>query len=152
MKRPDVILLNGTASAGKSSLTAALQAQLPFIRMGIDDFIWERAPTRWFGAPEGFIRELLDDWVAALHGIDVFFVGVHCAPEELVLRERARRDRVPGSAVSFIARVHAHRIYDLEVDSTATPSSALAALETRKGPSAFARLGRARVAPHRVPA
>jgi chloramphenicol 3-O phosphotransferase len=90
-------------------------------------------------------REMLDDWVVALTGVDVFFVGVHCAPAELMLRERARRDRIPGSAVATMKRVHAHAIYDLEVDSTATPSSALAAqiiaaLETRRGPSAFERL------------
>jgi chloramphenicol 3-O phosphotransferase len=90
-------------------------------------------------------RELLDDWLAALDGIDVFFVGVHCAIDELELRERARRDRRPGSAVKAIKRVHAHAIYDLEIDSTAKPSSALAAeiiaaVQTRTGPSAFERL------------
>jgi chloramphenicol 3-O phosphotransferase len=90
-------------------------------------------------------RGLLDDWVAALDGLDVFFVGVHCAPEELNFRERARRDRIPGTAAESLKRIHAHAIYDLEVDSTATPSSALAAqviaaLETRRGPSAFERL------------
>jgi hypothetical protein len=39
-------------------------------------------------------------------------------------------------------RIHAHAIYDLEIDSSVTPSSALAAqiitaLETRSGPGAF---------------
>jgi len=190
MKLPDVILLNGTSSSGKSALTGMLQARLPFIRMGIDDFIWERVPATWFDAVRLFLRgprrddasieyadepaklfrafhravracvaegigvvvddaivtrELLDDWVAALEGIDVFFVGVHCAVEELVLREWARRDRTPGTAMSGMKHVHAHAIYDLEIDSTATPSSALAAqiiaaAETRSGPSAFERL------------
>lgn len=189
-KLPDIILLNGTSSAGKSSLTLALQAQLPLVRLGIDDFIYERAPIGWYGAPEGLTRvpfngamvtqygaealklwrayhrsvrvcvdeglrvvvddailtrELMEDWVTALAGLDVFFVGVHCAPEELTLREIARRDREPGGAVASLERVHAHAIYDLEIDSTATPSSALAAqviaaLETRSGPRAFERL------------
>ncbi len=193
VKLPDVILLNGTSSAGKSSLTLTLQARLPFVRMGIDDFIWERVPASWFKAVERFLggprddgaavenaaepsklfrayhravracvaeglgvvvddaivtRELLNDWLTALDGVDVFFVGVHCAPEELVLRERARRDRAPGNALGAVKRVHAHGIYDLEVDSTTTPSSALAAeiigaLETRGRPSAFDRLRRA---------
>jgi len=191
---PDVILLNGTSSAGKSQLTLALQARLPFVRMGIDDFIYERAPIGWYDAPEGLVRvpfngamvtqygaealklwrayhravgvcvaeglgvvvddailtrELLDDWVEALDGVDVFFVGVHCAPEELTLREIARRDRAPGSAVASIELVHADAIYDLEIDSTVTRSSALAAqiiaaLETRSRPSAFDRLARRR--------
>jgi chloramphenicol 3-O phosphotransferase len=75
----------------------------------------------------------------------VFFVGVHCAEEELIFRERARRDRPLGSAVGAMKRVHAHAIYDLEIDTTTVPSSALsaqiiAALETRSGPSAFERL------------
>ena len=194
VKLPDVILLNGTSSAGKSSLTLALQARLPFVRMGIDDFIWERVPASWFKAVERFLggprddggpveyaaeppklfrayhrsvracvseglgvivddaivtRALLDDWMAALQGVDVFFVGVHCAAEELILRERARRDRATGGALGAMKRVHAHGIYDLEVDSTVTPSSALAAqvigaFEKRSGPSAFERLRRSR--------
>jgi chloramphenicol 3-O phosphotransferase len=190
-KLPSVILLNGTSSAGKSSLTGALQARLSFIRMGIDDFIHQRAPVSWYGAPEGLFRapreggcavleygpealklwrayhrsvrvcveeglgvvvddaiitrELLEDWVATLAGVDVFFVGVHCAAEELILRELARRDRDLGSAVANVERVHAHAIYDLEIDSTVTPSSALAeqiisALDLRSRPSAFERL------------
>ena len=38
---PQVILLNGVSSAGKSSLTAALQAELPepYIRTGLDAFV-----------------------------------------------------------------------------------------------------------------
>jgi chloramphenicol 3-O phosphotransferase len=194
MKLPDVILLNGATSAGKSQLTLALQAQLPFIRLGLDDFVYQCAPASWFGAPGGFFarqpreegvdiidygadalkvwrafhrtvrvcveqglgvvvddaiitRELLDDWLVALDGVEVFFVGVHCAVEELELRTLARRDRrhVVGGAAKGIRRVHAHAVYDLEIDSSATPSSALAtqiiaALETRSGPSAFERL------------
>ncbi len=188
-KLPDVILLNGTSSAGKSSLTLALQARLPFVRMGIDDFIWERAPIGWFDAPEGFVfppsprippefgvealklwrtyhravrlcvteglsgvvddlimtRAFLDDWLTALADVDVFFVGVHCAPEELTLREIARRDRRCGSAVGALAYAHTYASYDLEIDSTATPSSALAAqiisaIGSRSGPGAFERL------------
>jgi chloramphenicol 3-O phosphotransferase len=159
--------------------------------MGIDEFIFERSPTRWFNAPEGIRfeprgdgpvdvvygeevgrlqrafhrsvrvcvaeglrvvvdevilnRELLEDWVATLAGLDVFFVGVRCDPAELTLRERARRDRTQGTALAQVERVHAHGIYDLDIDSTATPTSALAAqilaaLETRGAPSAFERL------------
>lgn len=190
---PDVILLNGTSSAGKSSLAAALQARAPLVRMGIDDFIHERAPASWYGAPEGLFRapgedgavtlrygaealklwrvyhravrlcvdeglkvvvddailtrELLDDWLQALDGADVLFVGVHCAPEELAWRELARRDRAPGSAVAAMRRVHAHALYDLEIDTTTTPPSALAARilaasVSRTAPGAFERLRR----------
>jgi len=191
MKLPDVILLNGASSSGKSAIAGMLQAKLPFVRMGIDDFVWERVPASWFDAVRIFLggpprlpgepveyadepvkmfrafhravsacvaegmcvvvddaivrRVLLDDWVAALAGIDVFFVGVHCAPDELVLREWARRDRTPGTAMSGLKSVHIHATYDLEIDTTATPASALAAqiiaaMETRRGPSAFERM------------
>jgi chloramphenicol 3-O phosphotransferase len=193
MRLPDVILLNGVSSAGKSSLTAALQDRLPapYIRMGIDDFIFERSPVRWFGAEEGLrfmprddglvdvvygaetmrlhrafhrsvricvaeglrvvvdevilTRDLLDDWVEVLAGTDAYFVGVHCSAEELTFREAARRDRTRGTSLAQIEKVHAHGVYDLEIDSTAASTSALAgqvlaALETRAAPSAFEQL------------
>jgi chloramphenicol 3-O phosphotransferase len=192
---PDVILLNGASSAGKSSLVLALQDRLPeaYVRFGIDDFVFDRSPSRWFGAAEGIRfeprpdrlvdviygeavmrlqrafhrsvracideglkvvidevilrRDLLDDWIAALAGTDVFFVGVHCDPQELQLRENARRDRTRGTSLAQIDVVHAHGDYDLVLDSTATGASGLArqvfaALETRSGESAFSRLAR----------
>ena len=190
MKLPDVILLNGASSSGKSPLSKALLARLPFVSTGIDEFVWERVPFSWYMAVERYLggprdaglaiehedepaklfrafhrsvracvaeglgvvvddcivrRDLLDDWMTVLDGLDVFFVGVHCAEEELLFRERARRDRPLGGAAGSMNRVHAHAIYDLEVESTAKPSSALAgeiiaALEARKRPNAFERL------------
>jgi chloramphenicol 3-O phosphotransferase len=190
---PDVILLNGASSAGKSSLVLALQDRLPepYVRFGIDDFVFERSPTRWYGALEGIRfeqrpdklvdvlygdevmrlqrafhrsvracvdqglkvlvdevilrRDLLDDWIEALKGTDVFFVGVRCDPEELQLRENARRDRTRGTSLAQVDIVHAHGDYDLDLDSTAAGASALAAevlaaLAARQGESAFTRL------------
>jgi len=52
---PDVILLNGSSSAGKTSIARALQARLPepYMLFGIDDvFPW--TPLRWHDSPEGF--------------------------------------------------------------------------------------------------
>ena len=196
-KLPDVILLNGAPSSGKSQLSKALLARLPFVSMGIDELVWERVPFSWYRAIERYLggprdvglaiehvdepaklfrafhrsvracvveglrvvvddcivrRDLLDDWVHTLNGLDVFFVGVHCTEEELVFRELARRDRPLGAAAGAMKRVHAHAIYDLEIDTTTTPSSALAAqiiasLDARQNPSAFERLRSGGAAP-----
>lgn len=59
---------------------------------------------------------------------DVLFVGVHCDETELTLREQRRGDRVAGTAASQISTVHAHALYDLEVDST--DRSAVACAQT----------------------
>ncbi|RAK67642.1 chloramphenicol phosphotransferase CPT family protein [Phenylobacterium kunshanense] len=192
MSPPDVIFLNGSTSAGKSTLAKALQARLPdgYVLFGVDDPI-QRAPLRWHDNPEGFqfvtradgavvlligsegrrllaawrrmmraavdagLRIILDevvlepamltDWTDVLVGVDVAFVGVSCDLAELERRERARGDRAPGQARSMHELVHAHGLYDLEVDSTATSAEALADeiavwLPTRGGVSAFERL------------
>jgi chloramphenicol 3-O phosphotransferase len=50
------------------------------------------------------------DCLTVLTGLDVVFVGLHCAAEELTRRERVRGDRVPGQAAAQLAHVHAHGI------------------------------------------
>lgn len=87
----------------------------------------------------------LHDCLAVLTGIDVVFVGVHCPPEELLRRERRRADRTPGTAAWQLDSVHAHGIYDLEVDTAAASlaecSAAIKAFLTRTPESrAFDRL------------
>lgn len=63
----------------------------------------------------------LQDLLTVMGSIDVVFVGVHCGFAELQRREAARGDRHPGAAASHIQHVHAHGMYDVEVDtSTAT--------------------------------
>ncbi|SBT45742.1 chloramphenicol phosphotransferase CPT [Micromonospora auratinigra] len=53
-----------------------------------------------------------------LDGLEVFWVGVHCAPEAAAAREFARGDRVPGMAVPQAEAVHKGVAYDVEVDTT----------------------------------
>lgn len=60
----------------------------------------------------------LRDCLAVMAGIDVVFVGVHCSLDELRRREQQRGDRPLGTAARQIEQVHAHRIYDLEVDTS----------------------------------
>lgn len=60
----------------------------------------------------------LRDCLTVMRGIDVVFVGVHCSLDELQHRERQRGDRPTGTAASQIESVHAHKSYDLEVDTS----------------------------------
>ncbi|MDX8148347.1 AAA family ATPase [Lentzea sp. BCCO 10_0061] len=60
----------------------------------------------------------LQDCLTVLDGLDVVLVGVHCPPDELERRERARGDRVPGVAAKQLQCVHQHGLYDFEVDTS----------------------------------
>lgn len=148
---PDVILLNGTSSAGKTTLTRALQrrAGRPWLHASLDTFtdmfLWEaitgteerrachtagvdhfhRALALFAASPFGIVVDhllLTPAWheatCAALAGRRVHFIGVHCPPEILLKREAARPDRHPGLALGQVERVHAGKIYDLEVDTS----------------------------------
>ena len=55
MSRPDVFLVNGPSSAGKTTLCRALQARLaePYLVVGFDDFIFMSAPRYYRGADTG---------------------------------------------------------------------------------------------------
>jgi chloramphenicol 3-O phosphotransferase len=66
----------------------------------------------------------LDDCLDVMEDLDVVLVGVHCSLEELQRRERSRGDRQAGLAEKQFAVVHAHAIYDLEVDTSVDSTSA----------------------------
>jgi len=61
-------------------------------------------------------------WVAEcarlFHNLPAWLVGVHCPLAVLEERERARRDRTLGQAAAQFPRVHAHGVYDVEVDTS----------------------------------
>ena len=57
---------------------------------------------------------------AALHGLSVVWVGVHCDASVAETREIQRADRVRGQARDQATRVHAGVRYDLVVDTTTT--------------------------------
>lgn len=103
----------------------------------------------------------IEDCLTVLAGADVHLVGVHCPLDELERRERERGDRPPGLAAYQYQRVHAHGLYDVEVDTgTATPRECAELIKAHVesavaggvAPTAFSRL-RARspggAAPHR---
>ena len=172
-----IILLNGSSSAGKTTLAVTLQQLLPdpWHHIALDQFRDgmggryrglnspdgtpgarglnvvpvsrgnERVTEVRFGdlgkqvlrgmrraiaafAAEGnnviiddlmFERAFLFDYVDALAGFDVLFVGVRCPIDVVNSREAKRPGRFPGTATSHFDRVHAHCVYDIEVDTGA---------------------------------
>jgi chloramphenicol 3-O phosphotransferase len=56
-------------------------------------------------------------WNDALHGLDVIWVGVRCAPEIAAERAAGRGSRLPGTARHQAESVHEGVRYDFEVDT-----------------------------------
>ncbi len=186
-----IILLNGTSSAGKTSVLRAVQASFsePYLDLGIDKFIWampERYLDRplWddvlglatqagetghrlFGAMHYAIAaaarqgmNVVADhvlveprWVAEctalFHDLPAWLVAVRCPLSVLEARERARKNRTLGQARAQFKLVHAHAVYDLEVDtSLMSPEECAQAikgcLESGAPPTAFRLLKAAR--------
>jgi len=71
-------------------------------------------------------QRVRDDWLEVLKPWQPFFVGVHCADEELARREAARGNR-PGLARWSARHAHDGMRYDITVDTTRTGSDAAAA-------------------------
>jgi chloramphenicol 3-O phosphotransferase len=63
---------------------------------------------------EGWLPECVACW----EGLDVLFVGVRCPLEVAEKREQERGDREVGTARYQYERVHAHAVYDAEVDTS----------------------------------
>jgi chloramphenicol 3-O phosphotransferase len=62
--------------------------------------------------------DVLLEAIQAFADLPVLFVGVRCSLEVAEQRELARGNRVRGGARTFHDHVHAHGIYDLEVDTS----------------------------------
>ena len=62
------------------------------------------------------------DWVtecaALFAGLPAYLIGVRCPLEVLVERERNRHNRTLGQAEAQFPLVHAHALYDFEVDTS----------------------------------
>ncbi|RZT23828.1 MULTISPECIES: chloramphenicol phosphotransferase CPT family protein [Fictibacillus] len=148
MNKGKIILLNGVSSSGKSTLAKELLKRLPdYFHFSIDDFdtIIEkmedrnsghliRVPTEHFFhrnmamfSDQGVNlvvdqilhnKDTTKDCYEILHDYPVFFVGVHCAINELEKREKERGDRPVGQATSQLNYVHQQgEVYDIEVDT-----------------------------------
>lgn len=75
-----------------------------------------------------FERHYIDDYLDALRGLPVYFVGVRCDLETVNAREAARTGRFPGTALSHFHSIHDHNVpYDLEINtSQRTPAECAA--------------------------
>ena len=85
MRRPDVILVNGPSSAGKTTLCRALQAAIddPYLVTGFDDFIF-MTPRRYYrGADTG--RQDEHDAFTAL-GVEMVMTSPPGAPPSATAR------------------------------------------------------------------
>ncbi|HSG91553.1 MAG TPA: AAA family ATPase [Pseudomonadales bacterium] len=202
-----IVLLNGSSSAGKTTLARALQALRaePWFHLALDQFRDGMPPAyRGLNSPDGtpgarglnvvpvehrgemvtavrfgdvghrmlagmhraiaafaaagndvivddllLENDTLDDYLDALEGFDVLFVGVRASMEVVNAREAQRPGRFPGTASSHFDAVHAHGLYDLEVDtSTSGPRDCAQLISSRLDDparaDAFERLRRAR--------
>jgi len=79
------------------------------------------------------------EWKAAFDeavaGHKTFRIGVTCEPEEARKRELKRGDRAIGTVDRELPLVHEGMAYDLVVDTTQTPATAIADLIMSKFPS-----------------
>jgi chloramphenicol 3-O phosphotransferase len=92
-------------------------------------------------------RQWLEECARLFSELPALFVGVRCPLAVLEQREAARKDRTLGQARAQFHLVHAHGIYDLEVDTSASSAEACALqikqrLEDGNPPDAFRRLRR----------
>jgi chloramphenicol 3-O phosphotransferase len=63
---------------------------------------------------KGSLEECVEKWV----GFDVLFVGVKCPLKVAEQREKERGNRNIGTARSQFEHVHAHGVYDIEIDTS----------------------------------
>jgi chloramphenicol 3-O phosphotransferase len=165
-----IIVLNGTTSAGKSSIVHALQAEMdePYLEAGMDKFLY-MLPRRYLDLPlwaqvfdviapneqhpNGLVkagdlghrlmrgmhhaiadlsragynvaadhvffeRAWLDECAQVFDGLPVWLIAVRCPLEVVEQRERARGDRTVGAARGQYKIIHAHGMYDFEVDTS----------------------------------
>jgi chloramphenicol 3-O phosphotransferase len=199
--RGRILVLNGTSSAGKTTLATALQQALrdEYEVVGLDQTLRALPPElfvitdRVAHAPvDGFLIHLRDGvqlalptlgpaaldalermyasfaaradsgvnlivddvlWhpdalamaIAHFAGRDAWFIGVFCAIEVAVDREKRRLDRATGGAALFAEPAHSHGTYDVTVDtSVLIPGEAaqevIKAIAAIRAPTAFRRL------------
>jgi chloramphenicol 3-O phosphotransferase len=88
----------------------------------------------------------VQDLAFKLAGQPAWLIGVRCDLDVLKARETQRQNRTLGQAEEQFPHVHAHGVYDLEVDTTDATAAELAALICahidKNPPTALSRLAR----------
>ncbi len=155
-RKPDVILLNGPSSAGKSSIAKALRQKLrdgggaavisldDHLQMSANEPIWEddvfAVMPRMCADIQTALREgktvIIDHVITsariygalshAVAGFQMKTVRVRCDAETLRRREAERGDRCAGSAEASLRYLYPKTGYDLCVDSGEASPAALA--------------------------
>ncbi len=102
-------------------------------------------------------RPRLEECIRLFSDLPALFVGVRCPLEVLERREASRADRTLGQARAQFPLVHAHAVYDLEVDTAVQSAEACALqimqrLRSEKPPDAFKRLRQQRGADEQLQA
>ena len=87
----------------------------------------------------------VEDCACLFAGLPAYFIGIQCPLEVLEEREKSRRNRTLGQARAQAELVHAHGLYDLEVDTARHSPQECAAqiiahLRSGKKPQAFRKL------------
>lgn len=159
-----IVLLNGTSSAGKSTIAQHLQELMderPWLHVQIDAFLQmlpkgkRHGRGRFYAGTRQAIaqlaragntlilddvleqREWFDELLRAFEGIPVLYVGVKAPLDVVQQREKDRGDRQIGLARWQFNIVHSHGPYDLELDtSVLSPAECAEAIRERiaRGP------------------
>jgi len=84
--------------------------------------------------------------IEAYEGVDVVFVGIRCSLEALEAREKARGDRIQGTARIQHESTHRNKTYDVEVDTSRMPVDECVRIiceyaESGRKPEAFINMG-----------
>lgn len=88
----------------------------------------------------------VQDCAHTLANLPVFLVGIRCPLDVVEQRERNRRDRTLGQARLQFDRIHAHGLYDFEVDTSLLGAEACAGvisawLASDPQPAALRKIG-----------
>jgi chloramphenicol 3-O phosphotransferase len=110
-----------TGPAGQRLLRGMAQACAALAAMG-DNLIVDHVLLE---------SDVLKDLVTALNRFEALVVGIRCPLAVAVQREQVRGDRTAGMARAQHDLVHAHAVYDMEID-TATCSAREAALQIKR--------------------